>query len=902
MGAIQSTLVMYLEDADPKLRSSPAIIDGPSGSFRGFTFEQLEKYTSCLAHGLREHGVQEGSVVGLMAPNLPEWALIFHATCSLGAVFMPCDLLLSEQELRNQLQHSQANLIITVPSLFEKVNRAATGTLSSASVVLAAAAPATTSAATPHLFVIGAAHGAKSFGALLQTGVVDWEFEASDEGRGSMAIMSEEKDAVYMYTKTTERQAITHGELLEVLLPSYGGDEDSTRPSSPHRLKNVLGLEDGQDVVAGCLPFWRIDGLIGVMLQSCFKLCTVVTFDNLEGRTVQKVIDDIGITVLPTTCNMLQKLIKESKTGGSSGKKTQVEQETTSLSSLCSVVCVTGHVKDVKDVKDGAKVATKETKTTETPRDKKHQETMHLFKTTFNLTTNNQTTTTTTTPKQDCTCTVTKTLTSLEYDTSPIVWPSLDTINYVMPAFFRQQLDGGAGLVAEEDNGLLVTTDITLVCSNGVVLDSDQVIGLFDQQGGEGQISSRMRSNGMTLEVSGPWHLIFRGLASCHALAHSMGSTTAVHTTMSMSSTCQGGATRRNNGSFSGGSSRKARRNSRSGSFSAQGSPSAAGLPNKTMISPEMRNMHAQLQQEEDVLKRERERHDMLSKQLQRTKNANSDMMSKNRKLKQEVASAENEYDVEKKRQSLSRQRRNSSPKVGKHKEKSPRNSVSSLGEGGDELTEPKKNAVKLSTAPNGTSTNSDQVSPVREGYEESSTDESDASEDEGRASRSSSGRDTYDENALQEELEEDMRRLLQRGVMLFSQNQANEAKPLFEEVVRIAHDLGNVAVEGRAVGNLASVFEATGQHHRAIELYMQCIAILRQVGDSRKEARILYNVSHSYLSLERYDEAIDYLNQSLALTDDAQTRQAVEQQLTVVRHSMIQANEDDDDDRIMDF
>ena len=190
----------------------------------------------------------------------------------------------------------------------------------------------------------------------------------------------------------------------------------------------------------------------------------------------------------------------------------------------------------------------------------------------------------------------------------------------------------------------------------------------------------------------------------------------------------------------------------------------------------------------------------------------------------------------------------------------------------------------------------------MREGYEESSTDESDASEDEGRASRSSSGRDTYDENALQEELEEDMRRLLQRGVMLFSQNQANEAKPLFEEVVRIAHDLGNVAVEGRAVGNLASVFEATGQHHRAIELYMQCIAILRQVGDSRKEARILYNVSHSYLSLERYDEAIDYLNQSLALTDDAQTRQAVEQQLTVVRHSMIQANEDDDDDRIMDF
>ena len=133
-------------------------------------------------------------------------------------------------------------------------------------------------------------------------------------------------------------------------------------------------------------------------------------------------------------------------------------------------------------------------------------------------------------------------------------------------------------------------------------------------------------------------------------------------------------------------------------------------------------------------------------------------------------------------------------------------------------------------------------------------------------------------------EVEEDMRRLLKRGAMLFSEDKPNQAKPLFEEVVRIAHDLGDVANEARAVGNLASVFEATGQHHRAIELYMQCISILRTVGDSRNEARIVYNVSQSYMSLERYDEAIDYLNQSLALTVDAATREAAEKQLQVVR------------------
>ena len=195
-------------------------------------------------------------------------------------------------------------------------------------------------------------------------------------------------------------------------------------------------------------------------------------------------------------------------------------------------------------------------------------------------------------------------------------------------------------------------------------------------------------------------------------------------------------------------------------------------------------------------------------------------------------------------------------------------------------------------------------VSPVKEvSSDEDNSDEADSRSSMVSGEEREEGNGYDDEIAMKEELEEDMRRLLQRGVMLFSENKANQAKPLFEEVVRIAHDLGNVAVEGRAVGNLASVFEATGQHHRAIELYMQCISILRTVGDSRKEARILYNVSHSYLSLERYDEAIDYLNQSLALTDDAATRQAVEQQLQVVRHAMIQQGENEsDDDRIMDF
>ena len=44
MGAIQTSLAMQFEDADPELRASPAIVDGPSGTLRGFTFEQLDLF------------------------------------------------------------------------------------------------------------------------------------------------------------------------------------------------------------------------------------------------------------------------------------------------------------------------------------------------------------------------------------------------------------------------------------------------------------------------------------------------------------------------------------------------------------------------------------------------------------------------------------------------------------------------------------------------------------------------------------------------------------------------------------------------------------------------------------------------------------------------------------------
>ena len=71
------------------------------------------------------------------------------------------------------------------------------------------------------------------------------------------------------------------------------------------------------------------------------------------------------------------------------------------------------------------------------------------------------------------------------------------------------------------------------------------------------------------------------------------------------------------------------------------------------------------------------------------------------------------------------------------------------------------------------------------------------------------------------QQLEAEMQRLLTEGIKHFSGHRPQQAQPLFEEVVRLSEMLGNRTVQGRALGNLASVYEATKQHHEAVDSYV---------------------------------------------------------------------------------
>jgi len=129
----------------------PAIIDAPSG--RTITYAQLVASIKRVAAGLTAHGFRQGDVLAIYSPNVPEYALVFHAVSSLGGASTTVNPLYTARELTQQLRDSEAKYLFTVPLFMDNARAAAeaVGTIQ-------------------EIFVLGEAEGATPFASLLTHG------------------------------------------------------------------------------------------------------------------------------------------------------------------------------------------------------------------------------------------------------------------------------------------------------------------------------------------------------------------------------------------------------------------------------------------------------------------------------------------------------------------------------------------------------------------------------------------------------------------------------------------------------------------------------------------------------------------------------------------------------------
>ncbi|MBV8529618.1 MAG: long-chain fatty acid--CoA ligase [Candidatus Dormibacteraeota bacterium] len=85
----------------PATRLGPAVM----------SYAQLAEQSGRVASLLREHGVGPGDRVGLMLPNVPQFAAIYYGILQVGAAVVPMNVLLKRREVAFYLGDSEAKVV-----------------------------------------------------------------------------------------------------------------------------------------------------------------------------------------------------------------------------------------------------------------------------------------------------------------------------------------------------------------------------------------------------------------------------------------------------------------------------------------------------------------------------------------------------------------------------------------------------------------------------------------------------------------------------------------------------------------------------------------------------------------------------------------------------------------------
>ena len=101
------------------------LIDGPSGA--AMTAGALESGIRRLAGGLVAQGIGKGDVVAILAPNCPDYAVVFHAVAFAGATVTTINPTYTAPEVAHQLKDAGARLLVTIPAFLEVAQAAFAG-------------------------------------------------------------------------------------------------------------------------------------------------------------------------------------------------------------------------------------------------------------------------------------------------------------------------------------------------------------------------------------------------------------------------------------------------------------------------------------------------------------------------------------------------------------------------------------------------------------------------------------------------------------------------------------------------------------------------------------------------------------------------------------------------------
>ncbi|HYO99040.1 MAG TPA: 4-coumarate--CoA ligase family protein [Pyrinomonadaceae bacterium] len=233
----------------------PALIDAASG--RTITYRQLFDSVQAVAASLAARGLRKGDVFAIYSPNVPEYAVAFHAVSLIGGTLTTLNPLYTVEEAAHQLKDAHARYLLTTPALLDKAREAAAH------------------ANIEEIFVFGEAAGATPFAALYESGGGEVPQVEIDPG---------EDVVVLPYSSGTtglpKGVMLTHRNLIANTLQVQACE-----------------LIKESDTIVCVLPLFHIYGMVVIMNVGLYAGARIVVMSRFDLESFLRVLQDYNVTL-----------------------------------------------------------------------------------------------------------------------------------------------------------------------------------------------------------------------------------------------------------------------------------------------------------------------------------------------------------------------------------------------------------------------------------------------------------------------------------------------------------------------------------------------------------------------------------------------------------------------------
>jgi long-subunit acyl-CoA synthetase (AMP-forming) len=118
---LPETIPQILERSASLYPDRPALVAREKEGDRSIDYKGLWDEVNLLASGLSAIGVKEKDKVLVLGPNSPEWAKAYFSVARCGAINVPIDSLLSENEIGQLIAKVKAKAAFVAPRFLDVI-------------------------------------------------------------------------------------------------------------------------------------------------------------------------------------------------------------------------------------------------------------------------------------------------------------------------------------------------------------------------------------------------------------------------------------------------------------------------------------------------------------------------------------------------------------------------------------------------------------------------------------------------------------------------------------------------------------------------------------------------------------------------------------------------------------